>query len=173
MSFTDTNDGPVVPLHHAVQQAHRAGVRNQAADFRFADYNPAEVHSSLVPERVKIEPVVRGEMSIMLQPLHIFRDPVANIFSPPVPVQDHFIGQPFEEDVVSITTAIDAEKQNDRTVHQGGKNDRTGWKGGGAAEKIALGGFTVTGWAVAKNADEVTGIKTFLYLQQGIRPIRR
>src|SRR5882724_4534633 len=91
---------------------------------------------SLIPERIKVEPVVRRQTRIMLQPLDVALHPRLNILGAMLSIQHDLAGEMFEVNVVAIPAAVETEEQNDGTMHHGSKQHRAGRQGGRRAEEV-------------------------------------
>jgi hypothetical protein len=126
---------------------------------------------SLVPEWIKVEPVIRRESRVVLQPISIALRPLLELAGPPVAVQNNFIGEMFEMDFVTIASAIKAEEQNDRAMHERGDDDGASRECRAGPEKSANGGFVVFGDAIAESADEETALQVFPDAKQSVRSI--
>src|ERR1700758_3286332 len=95
-----------------------------------------EQENRLIPERIKVEPVVRRQTRIMLQPRDVTLNPRLNLIRAMLPIQHDLVGEMFEVNVVAVPAAVEAEEQNDGAMHHGSKQDRSGRQGGGRAEEV-------------------------------------
>ena len=99
-------------------------------------FSQACTRQSLIPERVKVEPVVRRETRIMLQPRDVALHPGLNLARAMLPIQNDLVGEMFEVNVVPISAAIQTEEQDDGAMHYSTKQNRAGWKRGRRAEEV-------------------------------------
>ena len=67
---------------------------------------------------------------MMLQPRHVALHPMIDVLGAMITVQNYLLSKILEVNFITITASIEAEKQNDRAMHGGGKQDRTGREGG-------------------------------------------
>ena len=65
---------------------------------------------SLIPERIKVEPVVRRQTRVMLQAREVALCPRLRLLRAMLPIQHDFISERFEINVVAIPAAIEAEE---------------------------------------------------------------
>src|SRR6266487_4724274 len=97
--------------------------------------------ASLIPERIKVEPVVRRQPRIMLQSLDVALHPRLDLLGAMLPIQHDLAGEMFEVNVVAIIAAVEAEEQNDGAMHHGSKQYRASRQGCRRAEKLTSCGF--------------------------------
>jgi hypothetical protein len=64
----------------------------------------------LIPERIKIEPVIRRHSGVVLEPRDIPLHPRLNFLSAMFPVQYDLVGEVFEVNVVTISAALQTKK---------------------------------------------------------------
>src|SRR5215470_10627681 len=89
-----------------------------------------------VPEGIKIEPVVRRETRIMLQPRDVALHPQLDFLGPMLSIQHDLVGEMFEVNIVAISAAVHTEEQNDRAMHRGSKQNRPSRQGGWHAKEM-------------------------------------
>src|SRR5262249_24940390 len=92
--------------------------------------------TSLVPERINVEPIARRETRIMLQPRDVALHPRLNLLGTMFPIQYDLVGERFEANVIAVPAAVEAEKQDDGAMHHGSKQNRPGRQGGGRAKEV-------------------------------------
>jgi hypothetical protein len=63
-----------------------------------------------VPEGIKIEPVVRRETRIMLQPRDVALHPQLDFLGPMLSIQHDLVGEMFEVNIVAISAAVHTEE---------------------------------------------------------------
>jgi len=85
----------------------------------------------------------------MLQPIGVALRPMLGVLYAPVAIQDYFPGQLLEVNFVTVAAAVNAEKQDDRAMHDRRKQDRAGRESSGRAQELALRGLAVARYAVA------------------------
>src|SRR4029077_3871026 len=117
-------------------------------DFRVCSCGcPAGLFCS-VPERIKVEPVVRRQKRIMLQARDVALHPRLNLLGAMFPIQHDLVGEMFEVNVVAIPASVEAEEQNDGAMHHGSKQHRAGRQGCRRAEKLTSCGLVGTEYPV-------------------------
>ena len=79
----------------------------------------------------------------MLETIDITLRPVLDVFGAAVAVQDYFLGESLEKNLVAVASMIKTKEQDDRTMHHRGDKDRADWKGCGRAEELTLRGLTI------------------------------
>src|SRR6266496_3690198 len=156
---TDACNRSIIPLSYLIQQTHQT-------------YNILR-RRSLVPKRIEVKPIVRRNARVMLQALGVALHPQLDLLSPTIAVQCDRVGKMFEINFVTISAAVETEKQNNGTTRHGGKHDWADRKRCRTAKELALGCFTIALHPVAYSADEEHSIQIFLNGQQRIYPIRR
>ena len=91
-----------------------------------------------IPERIKVEPVVRRQTRIMLQPRDVALHPRLNLLGAMLPIQHDLVGEMFEVNVIAIPAAVETEEQNDRAMHHGSKQHRAGRQRCRRAEEVTV-----------------------------------
>ena len=66
--------------------------------------------AKLIPERIKVEPVVRRQTRVMLQAREVALCLRLRLLRAMLPIQHDFISEMFEINVVAIPAAIEAEE---------------------------------------------------------------
>ena len=118
MRLGKANNRFVIPVEYAIQQTHCPGVRNQSADFRFVD---RRVHSQtcqhresqrrhLIPKWIEIKPIVRCKPGVVFQAIDVTLNPPLYVFGAVVAIQDDFLGESLEIDLVALAPTIKAEE---------------------------------------------------------------
>ena len=79
----------------------------------------------------------------MLETIDITLRPMLYVFGAAVAVQDYFLGESLEKNLVAVASMIKTKEQDDGTMHHRGDKDRADWKGCGRAEELTLRGLTI------------------------------
>ena len=102
-----------------------------------------------IPERVKVEPVVRRTSRVVLQPIDIALRPLLGFLRAPIAIQSYLVRKLLKENFVAVPAAVETEKQNDRTMHDRSEQYRPGGKSSGRAEELTPRGLVAASDAVA------------------------
>jgi len=70
----------------------------------------AFAETSLIPERIKVEPVVRRQTRIMLQPRDVEIHPRLDLLGAMLPIQHDLVGEMFEVNIVAIPAPVETEE---------------------------------------------------------------
>src|SRR5438874_8927166 len=119
--------------------------------------------ASLVPEGIKIEPIVRSETRVVLQAANIPLRPLLDFRSSSFAIQRDLVRKMLEVDLIAITTAIKPKEKDDRAVHESSNDNRPNRKGRGRIEELALNCLAVARHPVTKGTDQKTGVQAFLH----------
>src|ERR1700748_3031245 len=98
--------------------------------------------SPLIPEAVKVEPIVWSEPGIMFQSIDITLRPMLNAFGPMLAIQDNFVGEFLEIDFVAVPSTINPEEQDDRAMHHGCNHNGANRKSSRGTKEMTLSDFT-------------------------------
>src|SRR5205814_7419611 len=71
----------------------------------------------LIPKRIKVEPVIRRKPRVVLQTIGVALHPTLDLLQAPVAIQDYFISQLLEVNLVTVPPAVNAEKQDNMATH--------------------------------------------------------
>src|SRR6266496_3941558 len=83
----------------------------------------------LIPKRIKIKPIVRRNPGVMLETIDITLRPMLDVFGATVAIQDYFLGESLKKNFVAVASMIEAEEQDDGTMHHGGDENGADRKG--------------------------------------------
>src|SRR4029077_11708936 len=98
LSFRAKSRNPVaLPDDSATRSFDSAGLRSGWPLCRFDFLKPAR--GSLIPERVKVEPVVRSQTRIILQPREVALHPRLGLLGAMLPIQHDLVSEMFEINV--------------------------------------------------------------------------
>src|SRR6266480_3330407 len=95
----------------------------------------------------------------MLQPLGITSHPILDVFRAGIAIQDYVIGEMLEVNFLALPAAVEVEKQDNRSMHQRGDQDRPGGKCSGRTEESTLRCLVAARDAVAQHANEEARIQ--------------
>src|ERR1043166_2385022 len=144
---------------------------NQCADFSLIDCRSL-LGGGFVPEWIKVKPVVGREPRVVFQAIDITLCPALDFAGTSIARQGHAVSKLLEENFVSVPTAVETEKQNDRTMHDPGEEDRPRGKGRGRTEELTTRRLIAAHDAVAQHPDGTTVLETLLHAQQSVGSIR-
>src|SRR6266700_1336388 len=102
----------------------------------------------LIPKRIEIKPMVRRKPGVMLETIAI---------------QDYFLGESLKKNFVAVASMIEAEEQDDGTMHHGGDENGADRKGCRCAEELTLRGLAVARRPVTQRSNEKAGVQALLY----------
>ena len=117
----------------------------------------------LIPKRIKIKPIVRRNPGVMLETIDITLRPMLDVFGATVAIQDYFLGESLKKNFVAVASMIEAEEQDDGTMHHGGDENGADRKGCRCAEELTLRGLAVARRPVTQRSNEKAGVQTLLY----------
>src|SRR5438093_12139523 len=111
----------------------------------------------LIPKRIKIKPIVRRNPGVMLETIDITLRPMLDVFGATVAIQDYFLGESLKKNFVAVASMIEAEEQDDGTMHHGGDENGADRKGCRCAEELKLRGLGVAPRLVTRLSSENCG----------------
>src|SRR5437763_11216974 len=117
----------------------------------------------LIPKRIKIKPIVRRNPGVMLETIDITLRPMLDVFGATVAIQDYFLGESLKKNFVAVASMIEAEEQDDGTMHHGGDENGADRKGCRCAEEVTRRGLAVARRPVTERSNEKAGDPTPLY----------
>src|SRR5947207_9443544 len=68
--------------------------------------------TALTPERIKVEPIVRRQTRIMLQPRDVEIHPRLDLLGAMLPIQHDLVGEMFEVNIVAIPASVETEERS-------------------------------------------------------------